>query len=128
MNGDLLTSVDFRYLLDFHESHGAEATMCVREYAFQVPYGVAEIQDHRLLGISEKPKHQVFVNAGIYVLGPAAIELIPDGDVFDMPQLFEAVIARGAAASVFPIREYWLDIGRFDDLERAQGDFAREFG
>ncbi len=128
MNADLLTSVDFRCLLDFHESHAADATMCVREYAFQVPYGVAEICNHRLVGVSEKPRHQFFVNAGIYVLGPVALGLIPDDEPFDMPRLFETLIARDGAAAVFPIREYWRDVGHFADLERAQGDFAREFG
>jgi dTDP-glucose pyrophosphorylase len=127
MNGDVLTSVDFRHLLDFHDQHAADATMCVREYSFQVPYGVAEIENHRLRGISEKPKHQFFVNAGIYVLAPAALDLIPADETCDMPSLFETLIAGGGAASVFPIREYWLDVGRFDDLEQAQGDYAREF-
>ncbi|MEE8535885.1 MAG: nucleotidyltransferase family protein [Kiloniellales bacterium] len=127
MNADVLTSVDFRHLLDFHDQHAADATMCVREYSFQVPYGVAKIENHHLRGISEKPKHQFFVNAGIYVLGPPALDLIPADESADMPNLFETLIAGGGAAAVFPIREYWLDIGRSDDLERAQGDYAREF-
>ena len=128
MNGDLLTTVNFRQFLDFHREHHALATMGVREYSFQVPYGVVETDQHRLLSISEKPTHQFFVSAGMYVLEPEVLDLIPPGQPCDMPQLFESVVAQEGGASVFPIREYWLDIGRLDDLERAQNEFGKIFG
>jgi NDP-sugar pyrophosphorylase family protein len=102
--------------------------MGVREYCFQVPYGVVETDQACLLSISEKPVQQFFVSAGMYVLEPEAVDLIPRDTFFDMPMLFEALLARGAAASVFPVREYWLDIGRLDDLERAQSEFGKVFG
>lgn len=127
MNGDLLTSVNFRQLVEFHREQGALATMCVREYAFQVPYGVVQTEGSRLSAVIEKPVHNFFVNAGVYVIEPAALDLIPSGEFFDMPQLFERITSGGGTASVFPIHEYWLDIGRFDDLERAQDDFRRVF-
>lgn len=128
MNGDVLTSVDFRHLLDFHQDHAADATMCVREYTFEVPYGVALLDNHRLTGISEKPRHKFFVNAGVYVLGAAALGLIPPERAFDMPDLFQEIIKTERSATVFPIREYWMDIGRFDDLERAKGEYLEVFG
>jgi NDP-sugar pyrophosphorylase family protein len=59
MNGDLLTKVNFRHLLNFHQEHGAKATMCVREYDFQVPYGVVSAEKHRLLGVDEKPMRYI---------------------------------------------------------------------
>lgn len=124
MNGDLLTSVNFRQLLEFHNEHGGHATMCVREYSVQVPYGVVETDHHRLSGLTEKPIHHFFVNAGIYVIQPEALDLIPTDRMFDMPDLFEALLAKEQPACVFPIREYWLDIGRFDDLERAQMEYG----
>jgi dTDP-glucose pyrophosphorylase len=127
MNGDLLTSVNFRQLVDFHREQGAMATMCVREYAFQVPYGVVQTDGPRLKAVIEKPVQNFFVNAGVYVIEPAALALLPPGQPFDMPQLFDALATRGDTAAVFPIHEYWLDIGRFDDLERAQGEFGKEF-
>lgn len=127
MNGDLLTSVNFRHLVDFHKQQGARATMCVREYSFQVPYGVVQTDGSRLTQIVEKPVHSFFVNAGVYVIDPSALVLLPEDQPFDMPQLFDAITARGDVASVFPIHEYWLDIGRFDDLERAQDDFRKVF-
>lgn len=126
MNGDVLTKVNFRHLLDFHLEHQAMATMGVREYDFQVPYGVVRIDHHRITGIDEKPIHRFFVNAGIYVLEPGALEQIPPG-FYDMPTLFEKLIAAGQESAVFPVREYWLDIGQMADYERANGEFIRNF-
>ncbi|MSO54338.1 MAG: CBS domain-containing protein [Rhodospirillales bacterium] len=127
MNADLLTRVNFRNLLDYHRERQATATMAVREYDFEVPYGVVAIEDGRIKKIEEKPVHSFFVNAGIYVLNPDLLELIPSGTRFDMTALFDRVLATGRATSVFPIREYWIDVGRQDDLVRANGAYEQEF-
>lgn len=126
MNGDLLTKMNFGMLVDFHASHRSAATMCVREYDFQVPYGVVKLDEHRLLGIEEKPVHKFFVNAGIYVLAPETLSLIPP-KYFDMPTLFQLLVSKNFATGVFPIHEYWLDIGHLADLEKANGDFGALF-
>jgi len=122
MNGDVLTKVSLGSLLDFHTTNRAAATMCVREYDFQVPYGVVKLNDHRLVSVEEKPVHRFFVNAGIYVLSPEAVSEIPRG-YYDMPSLFGKLTEAGKETAVFPIREYWLDIGHLADLEKASGDF-----
>ncbi|MDD5298992.1 MAG: nucleotidyltransferase family protein [Gallionella sp.] len=127
MNGDLLTKVNFKQLLDFHSGHRAQATMCVREYDFQVPYGVVKINDHRIISIDEKPVQRFFVNAGIYVLEPEALDLVFPNTYFDMPTLFEKLINLKKETAVFPIREYWLDIGQLSDYDRANGEFMRVF-
>jgi dTDP-glucose pyrophosphorylase len=127
MNGDLLTSVDFRHLLAFHREHGAEATMCVREYSFVVPYGVIELDAHRVAAVSEKPVQRFFINAGIYVLEPSVLDRVPPDARFDMTSLFESLVADRHETAAFPIREYWLDVGRLDDLERARGEYAQVF-
>ena len=127
MNGDLLTKVNFSQLLDFHSDHRAQATMCVREYDFQVPYGVVNLDDHRITGVDEKPVQRFFVNAGIYVLEPKALELISENTYFDMPTLFERLIERHGETAAFPIREYWLDIGHMADYERANIEFGDVF-
>jgi dTDP-glucose pyrophosphorylase len=127
MNGDILTKVAFDSLLDFHVEHRSAGTMCVRDYILQVPYGVIEADDHRLADIVEKPVHRFLVNAGIYVLEPKALALVPRAVQYDMPTLFEDMRRAGLGASVFPIREYWLDIGRVDDFNRANAEFVREF-
>jgi dTDP-glucose pyrophosphorylase len=127
MNGDLLTKVNFSQLLDFHKNHHAKATMCVREYDFQIPYGVVKIDNHRIIGIEEKPTHRFFVNAGVYVLEPETLKNIPTDSPFDMPTLFEKLIKEEKETAVFPIREYWLDVGHLADFDRANGEYRDIF-
>jgi len=125
MNGDLLTKVNFPNLLDFHNERSAKATMCIREYDFQVPYGVVRLEDDSIMGIDEKPVQKFFVNGGIYVLDPEVLNLIPQKQFFDMPSLFGKITASQGKTAAFPIREYWLDIGQMTDFERANGEFAQ---
>ncbi len=127
MNGDLLTKVNFNNLLDFHTEHQSCATMCVREYDFQVPYGVVNVDDYKVTEIVEKPVHRFFVNAGIYCLNPEALTHIPVNEFFDMPSLFQQLIGQEQTVCSFPIREYWLDIGRLSDFERANAEFMEVF-
>jgi len=127
MNADVLTKVNFQQLMAFHNEHKSSATMCVREYDFQVPYGVVKIDRHRLIGIEEKPIQRFFVSAGIYVINPEVLAFVPRGEYLDMPVLFERIINKSLEAAAFPIREYWLDIGRVDDYERANGEFSKIF-
>ena len=128
MNGDLLTNVNFESLLDYHQMHKAAATMCVREYDFQVPYGVVNIDGHKLTSIVEKPLHKFFVSAGIYMLSPQVLDLIPNGEYYDMPTLFEKLIAENQNTVSFPIHEYWLDIGRMNEYEQANREYSEVFG
>ena len=127
MNGDLLTKFNFEQLLDFHNETNSAATICVREYEYQIPYGVIETDNHQLLSIVEKPVHKSFVNAGIYILNPAALEYIPSGDFFDMPELYKKLLNEQKKVSAFPLREYWLDIGRLGDYEKANSDYKETF-
>lgn len=129
MNADLLTNVNFSQLFQFHHENEVLATMCVREYDFQVPFGVVRIGGHHIEGVDEKPVQRFFVNAGIYVLEPEVLDMLPKKkkEYLDMPHLFNELIAKKRRVSAFPVREYWLDIGRLDDLERANGDFAKIF-
>jgi dTDP-glucose pyrophosphorylase len=127
MNADLLTNVNFEHLLDFHMSEHSVATMCVREYDYQVPYGVIETQGSHILSIQEKPIHKFFVNAGIYILSPQVFEYIPQNEFYDMPTLFEDLIRDNLKSVSFPIHEYWLDIGRMSDFEQAQNEYSEIF-
>jgi len=122
MNGDLLTKVDFKSLLDFHNEQGGIATMCVREYDFQVPYGVVSSVKHKVTSIVEKPIHKFFVNAGIYVLDPLLVKSVKENSYLDMPNLLETQIQNDRQVNMFPIHEYWLDIGQIEQFEQAQQD------
>ncbi|MCF8095436.1 MAG: nucleotidyltransferase family protein [Desulfobacteraceae bacterium] len=127
MNGDLLTKVNFPQLIDFHRENRAEATMCVRQYDMQVPYGVVKVQGQRVLSLEEKPLHSFFVNAGIYVLEPDALDYTPHNTFHDMTDLFHTLVQKGHSTAAFPIREYWIDVGRMSDYERANGEFCQYF-
>jgi len=127
MNGDLLTRVNFNDLLNYHRERGSKATMCVREYDFEVPFGVVEINGDQIKKITEKPVHRFFVNAGIYVINPDLFELIPHDTYFDMTSFFDMAIEAGKETTVFPIHEYWLDVGRIADLDRADFEFEKNF-
>lgn len=127
MNGDLLTKVNFQQLLDFHQECRSQATMCVREYTIQVPFGVATIRHQHLVKIEEKPEQRIFVNAGIYILEPDILREIPKNVRLEMPDLFKTLLEKGIEPVAFPIREYWLDIGRMDDLKQAKDEYSKVF-
>lgn len=127
MNGDILTNVNFENLLAYHASTQAPATMSVRLFDLEVPYGVVYIKDNRIGGISEKPVHQFFVNAGVYVLNPECLGQIPKGRMFDMPSLFQLLVDQGRKPATYLISEYWIDIGHKQDYEAAKGDFPHVF-
>lgn len=122
MNGDLLTNVNFESILDFHQESESAATMCVREYEFQVPYGVVRTDGDEITSLDEKPTHKFFVNAGIYVLNPEVLDFVPKQEYFDMTSLFEGLVKSNKATKVFPIHEYWLDIGQQADYRRANSE------
>jgi len=123
MNADLLTKVSFDGLLAFHKEHASLATMAVREYEYQVPYGVVRLEGTSITSIDEKPVQRHFVNAGIYVLSPQVLSYIPESCFFDMPNLFDRLIASSQPTAAYPLREYWLDIGRIEEFEQAQRDW-----
>jgi NDP-sugar pyrophosphorylase family protein len=127
MNGDLLTNIDFEKMLDFHIENDARATMCVREYDIEVPYGVVNIVNEDITSIEEKPIHSFFVNAGVYLLNTECVNLIPKGEFYDMPSLFEELILNNEKTISFPLSEYWLDIGKISDYERADAECRNVF-
>jgi len=120
MNGDLLTRLDFGQLMDYHSEHGGLATLCVREYDFQIPYGVVHGDGDQVTEITEKPVQKFLVNAGIYVLEPDLLSQCQPDEAIDMPNLLRQVVNDGHRVSMFPIHEDWLDIGRIEEYELAQ--------
>ena len=127
INGDVLTTMHFGALMDFHQKRGGDVTMCVRTYEHQVPYGVVRVQGDLLVDIQEKPVQQHFVNAGIYVLNPAALDHVPVGEYHDMTDLVPRLRETGGVCRVYQVDDYWLDIGRMADLERAECEYGEWF-
>lgn len=122
INGDILTDMDFRAMLDFHQEHQADMTLAVRQYETQVPYGVIEKIGPFVTKLVEKPKQNYFVNAGIYLLEPETLKLIPKDTHFDMTDMLQALLEAGYSVVGFPVFEYWRDIGQISDYEEAQDD------
>ncbi len=127
MNGDILSKLDPVQMIDFHRENEAAATMAVRTYEVQVPYGVVDVDDNEIRSLREKPVTRHFINAGIYVLSPAALDFVPRDQAYDMPQLFDDCRESGMRTSAYPVEEYWVDIGQIDDYRRANADFASIF-
>jgi dTDP-glucose pyrophosphorylase len=124
VNGDILTKCDFRAMLSFHEGSGAEMTVGAVTYGVELPFGVLEVDGQRLRGLSEKPRFDFLINSGIYVLAPSVLELIPPDRAFDIPDLIRTLLAGGRPVAAFPVRDYWLDVGRHDDFWKADRDVA----
>lgn len=124
INGDILTRVDFRAMHSFHREHKADLTVGVRQYEFRVPYGVVRTDGVVVTGISEKPVLRQFINAGIYLLDSSVLRLVPNQQRYDIPELIERLLAGNRRVVSFPIREYWLDIGKADHYDQAQADVA----
>jgi len=127
LNGDILTQMDFGALLAFHEEHGASATVCLREYQFQVPYATVELDGARINRLLEKPVQSFLVNAGVYCLNPDVLAVVPRDRAVDMPDLLNTLLSEGRTVGSFPIHEYWLDIGQMQDFQTAQSDYERLF-
>lgn len=126
-NADLLTKENHGEMVDEHVTSGADATMGVRPFEMQIPFGVVQERDGRIKGIEEKPTQVFTVSAGMYVLSPQVLDLVPCGQYFDMPSLFEAMIRTGLHTRCHKIDGYWLDIGQLPDYERAKADFEKVF-
>ncbi|AXE30454.1 alcohol dehydrogenase [Chromobacterium phragmitis] len=126
-NADLLTKENFGLLVDQHVEAGAHATMAVRHFEMQVPFGVVNVREGHIHSIEEKPVQRFVVSAGINVLSPEVLELVPAGSFFDMPSLFDRVLEHGMKARAYQIDGYWLDIGRLPDFERANLEYTEIF-
>jgi len=127
MNGDVLTKVNFEHLLSFHQENNNIATMCIREYDVQIPFGVVNIEGHQVKKIDEKPIEKYFVNAGIYVIEPELVNKVKANTQIDMPNLLEQQVKEGSSVNVFPIHEYWLDIGHMKEYENINTSFKKGF-
>jgi len=123
LNADLVTRVDFNSVLKFHSDSSAVATVCASQYEQIVPYGVLRINESYLTQIDEKPKEKFFINAGIYVMSPDLVEHLENfEDRFDMTEVIQYLLSKNKLVSIFPIHEYWKDVGEIDQFNQAKDD------
>ena len=122
MNADVVTDINFHNLLNYHEEMKSKATMAVRKYQMQIPFGVVELKGHHLGRLVEKPIQEYFINAGIYVLEPDCLDAISENSYMDMPEVFQCLVDSGENPATYLIHEYWKDIGNLKDYETANAD------
>jgi dTDP-glucose pyrophosphorylase len=123
MNGDILTTSDFINLLHFHEDQQSAITICAVDYHIKIPYGVIKYDGVEVKAIHEKPSQQFFCNAGIYALSNSVLKKIPINKFFNMTDLIEKCLSEDDMVSVFPVHEYWSDIGTAEDLDKVRKEF-----
>ena len=124
MNGDLVTRLDFNRFFNFHVDHNAEITVGTKAYDVQIPYGVIDDNEGRVTQLREKPTYSTQINAGIYLIRHSALDLLPPGR-FDATQLIQAAMDANRTVYSYRIEEYWLDMGRIEDYEKANEDVKR---
>ena len=122
VNGDVLTNINLQDFMNFHISNQSNLTMCVKKIDYQIPYGVITGEGNKIKSMVEKPTHRFFINAGIYVISESVINSVPENKKIDMPTLLEKHMKERDNILMFPLHEYWLDIGRMDDFSKAQND------
>ena len=118
MNGDLLTKLNFKDMYTAHIDSSAELTVGVKDHTIKLPYGLIYVQNGEVKGIKEKPDLAFRINAGIYVLSPSALDVIPRGEFFDMPDAIQCLIHQGRKVAYYDIKEYWRDIGQMEDYQQ----------
>jgi len=123
-NGDVISDIRYGELLDFHVRHNAAATMAVRAHEWQHPFGVVQTQGVDIVGFEEKPVARSHINAGVYVLESDALAVLVAGTRCDMPTLFERLQLNDHRIVAYPMHEPWLDVGRPEDLQSANGHVA----
>ena len=118
INADVVTDVDFRALREYHERQGLDATLCVSSHDTQIPYGVVQFDETgSFQRILEKPTISHYVSSGVYLLAPRVVGLVETGETIDMPTLLDRARGHDMRIGVFPIHEYWIDLGRPSDIE-----------
>ncbi len=122
MNGDVFTSIDFRYLLDFHSKHQPLITVAAIDYHVEIPYGVIKTAGAFAVCLEEKPSQQFLCNAGIYAISPEAVSQVPQNQPYNMTDLIELGISQKSGVAVFPVHEYWSDIGTHAELDKARSE------
>ncbi len=125
INGDVVTHVNYRALLDFHREQQADMTVAVRQYEFNIPYGVVQTEGSAITQMEDKPTLHRFVNAGIYLINPELLASIPKGQPYAISAWINQLVADGRRVASFPLHEYWLDIHEYQDYQQVLADAER---
>ena len=124
MNADLLTNIDFEDMYNNYKNSAASMCAASIPYNVKVPYGIMQTNDKdEVTGLVEKPTYTHYANAGIYILNKKLLSGIPENTFYNTTDLMQELINNSKGLIHYPIRSYWLDIGKYEDFARAQQDF-----
>lgn len=125
INGDILTNLNVEDMMNFHIDGNYDITVGVRSHDFQIPYGIVKVNNSSIEGITEKPILNYYINGGIYCLNPEVVDIIPKGICYDITELIHSCINRGLRVGSYEIKDYWMDIGKIDDYNKANEDIYK---
>ncbi|MDB4124766.1 sugar phosphate nucleotidyltransferase [Schleiferiaceae bacterium] len=121
-NSDILTNIDYeKFVLDFINS-GADMSVVSIPYKVKIPYAVMETVDNKVIKFQEKPSYTYYSNGGIYLVKKKLIDSLPYKSFYNTTDLMEQVINSGGTLRSYPLKEYWIDIGRPEDYKKANVD------
>lgn len=122
INGDIFTSLNVDSMMKYHLKNKFDLTIAVKQYSYEIPYGVIETDGSKVININEKPEEEYLISGGIYCLNPDVIELIPDGQYYEITDLINSCINKGLKVGYYEIKEYWMDIGKLEDYYKVNDD------
>jgi NDP-sugar pyrophosphorylase family protein len=128
MNGDILSTIDFTRLHRFALSRDADLCVAIKKIVTPYDFGRIDSEGDYVTGIEEKPDIELEVVAGIYLIKPELLPLIPEDTYYCMDELMREMLRKGLPISKYAMKEYWLDIGQIPDYEQAQNDYETHFG
>ena len=126
LNGDVMTRINYARFIEFHIERNFDLSVAINPHQIQVPFGVVQLAGDHVVKLDEKPTYSYFVNAGLYVLNPEMIRLIPKSGCYNMTELISLILQRRGRVGAFPVHEYWMDIGRHEDFEKAERELSPE--
>jgi len=123
-NGDIITSIDYDDMLNYHKRNNSNATMAIRKSTYQIPYGVIEIDaNNNICSLTEKPEHSYYVNTGTYIVNPETLSLVPKNEFYDLPRIFEQLQKNNKVTKSYEITQYWIDMGKPEDYDEIKRKF-----
>jgi dTDP-glucose pyrophosphorylase len=123
INGDILSGINLTSMLNEHKLNHSDATMAIKEYTYQIPYGVVTSENNTIISMEEKPQYMHTINTGIYLISKNTLESIPKNTKIDMPDFFTFLLNQNKKCRVYKTNDYWLDIGHHDDYKKANLEF-----
>ena len=127
MNGDILSLIDFGDLYDFAIRQSSLLTITIKKEITPFAFGNIFFDGDRVTDIEEKPDIVMYILAGIYVMNPGLLEIFPPDSYFGMDHLIKKMLYENKPVTKYDLRDYWLDIGRLNDYEKAQEDYKSLF-